>query len=89
MHGVELPCQELPEFREGRGRIGKQVQLPLGVEPDLDRAVVNTVVDPAPCESQLRGELRYRQEAMDLPRVRLPPVAEQAVMEPNDLHGAA
>ena len=87
--GVELPCPELPELGEGLGGVGEQIQLPFGVERDLDRAVVDAVVDPAPFESQLRGELRYRQEARDLPRVRLPAVAEQAVTEPNDLHGAA
>ena len=87
-HGVELPCQELPKFREGRGRIGKQVQLPLGVEPNLDRAVVNAVVDPAPFELQLRGELRHGQAARDSPRMRLLTISEYSVTQPDDLHRA-
>src|SRR3954451_9481674 len=87
--GVELSCSESPKPCEGRRGVGKQVQLSFGVELDLDRAVMDSVVDPVPLESQLRGELRYRQEARDLPRVRLPAVAEQAMTEPNDLHGAA
>jgi hypothetical protein len=50
---------------------------------------VDAIVDPAPFESQPRGELRYRQVARDLPRVRLLAVAEQSVAETDDLHGAA
>ena len=87
--GVELPRPELSEPGEGLGGVREQIQLPFGVERDLDRAVVDPVVDPAPFELQLRGELRHRQEAGDLPRVRLPAVAEQAMAEPDDLHGAA
>src|SRR6516164_1819096 len=87
--GVELPRPEFPEPGERLGGVREQVQLVLGIERDLDRAVVDPVVDPAPLQPQLRGELRHGQEAGDLPGVRLPVVAEQTVAEPNDLHGAA
>src|SRR5262249_17219957 len=85
---VELPALERPELGERLGGVGEQVQLPLGVERDLDHAVVDAIVDPASFQPQLRGELRHGQEAGDLPWVRLPVVAEQTVAEPNDLHRA-
>src|SRR5262245_44872707 len=65
--GVELPCPEFPESGECLGVVREQVESPLGVERDLDRAVVDAVVDPAPLEPQLRGELWHGQEAGDLP----------------------
>src|SRR4051794_15255242 len=86
--GVELPRPELPEPGERLGGVREQVQPPLGVECDLDRAVVDPVVDPASLETQLRGELRHGQEAGDLPGVRLPVVTEQAMAKPDDPHGA-
>ena len=89
MQGVELTCPKLAELCKGCGGVGKQVQLPLDVERNLDHAVVDAVVDPAPFESQLPDELRYRQEARDLSRVRLLAVAEHAMAEPNVLHRAA
>src|SRR3954451_17791521 len=84
--GVELPRPESSEPVEGLGGVREQIQLPFGVERDLDRAVVDAVVDPAPLEIQLLDELRHRQETGDLPRVRLPAVAEQAVAEPDEPH---
>src|SRR5678816_3477227 len=87
--GVELPCPEFPEPGERLGGVREQVQLSLGVERDLDRAVVDPVVDPVSFQPQLRGELRHGQEAGDLPWVWPPVVAEQTVAEPNDLYRAA
>src|SRR5216683_3281516 len=56
--GVELPRPELSEPVEGFGGVREQIQLSSGVERDLDRAVVDAIVDPAPFEIQLLDELR-------------------------------
>jgi hypothetical protein len=88
MQGVERPRPEPSEPVESLGRVREQIQLPFGVERDLDRAVVDAVVDPAPFEVQLLDELRHRQEAGDVSRVRLPAIAEQAVAEPDEPHRA-
>src|SRR3954447_6730879 len=86
--GVELPRPELSEPVESLGGVREQIQLSSGVERDLDRAVVDAIVDPAPFEIQPLDELRHRQETGDLPRVRLLAVAEQAVAEPDESHRA-
>src|SRR5438552_11524308 len=85
---LELPSPELLEQGHCPGLIGEQVEARLRIEGDLDRAVVNAVLDPVWRDPQGPGELRHGQVAGDAARVRLAPLAEQAMPQAEAADGA-
>ena len=80
---LDLPRHELPEPPNGLGRVGKQIKVPDRVACHFNRADVDPMVDPIPLDLQPVGDLRYRQEAGNPPRVRLPIVGEKMMTQAN------
>src|SRR5262249_46782726 len=68
--------------------VGEQVEVRVWISGHRDGAVVNPVVDPVGCDSQLSSDLRHRQAARDVPGMRLTALAEQSVSQPKDADGA-
>src|SRR5262245_42539435 len=73
---LELTCPQLLEQRDGLGLIGEQVELCCWIEGDLNRAVVNAVIDPVQRNPQGAGELRHGQVPSNAARVRLAALTE-------------
>ncbi len=80
----DLPRLELLKCGDYYRNIREQENLPIPVERDLDRALVNPIIDPVPRDLKPLGELRYGEVARDAPRVGLTPLDEDAMAKAND-----
>ncbi len=67
---VDLPGPEAAEPSNGRVSIGEQVQPHGRVGADDDDAAADALVDPAPRDAKLLGELGHGQPAWKMTRMR-------------------
>src|SRR5437868_5517499 len=81
---LDLPRLEFLKCNYAHGSIREQVNLPILVECDLDRAVVNPIVDPVFGDLQPLRDLRHGELAGNPPRMRLAPFDEQPMAKAND-----
>src|SRR5262249_17410485 len=81
---LDLAGPELLEQGDGPGTIGKQVEAGVGIESDLDGTIVNPIIDPVCLDPQAPRDLADGQAAAHPPRVRLAPLPEQAMAEPEE-----
>src|SRR5437867_2948207 len=85
---LELARPQLLEQGYCPRAVREQVELRVRIPSDLDRAVVDPVVDPVRRDPQRAGDLWHGAIAGDVTRMRLAPLAEQAVTQPNEADGA-
>src|SRR5262249_31951976 len=81
---LDLAGPELLEQGDRPGTIGKQVEARVGIEGDLDCTIVNPIIDPVRLDPQAPRDLADSQAAGDPPRVRLAPLPEPAMAEPEE-----
>ena len=74
---LELAGPQLLERGNGLGLIGEQVEVRLRIAGNLDRAVVDSVIDPVRGDPQRASELGHGQPAGNAAWVRLAAFAEQ------------
>ena len=67
---VDLPGPETAEASNGRRSIGEQVQLHGRMRSDNDDTAADALIDPAPWNAKLLGELGDGQPARHATRVR-------------------
>ena len=67
---VDLSGPETAEPSNGRFSIEEQVQLHGRVQADDDDATANTLINPAPRDAKLLGELEHSQPAREATRMR-------------------
>ena len=80
---LEAAIDQLSELLDGRRAIGKQVEPGRLIFDNLDRAVVNTVVDEMNGDAQFFGQLRNSKESFNAARVRLMAFDHDPVSEAN------
>src|SRR5260370_39321743 len=85
---LELASPQLLEQGYCLGLIGEQVEVRCRIEGDLNRAVVNAVIDPVRRDPQGAGELGHGQVPGNAARVRLAALAEQPMAQAEDSDGA-
>ena len=85
---LELARPQLLEQGYCPGLIGEQVEVRCRIEGDLNRAVVNAVIDPVRRDPQGVGELGHGQVPGNAARVRLAALAEQPMAQAEDADGA-
>src|SRR5690349_15521640 len=81
---LELAGPELLELGDRLGLIGEQVEARVGIEDNLDCTIVNPIIDPVGLDPQTPRDLTDGQAAGDPPRVRLAPLPEEAMAEPEE-----
>src|SRR3954466_11109767 len=69
---VDLPGPEIAEGSNGRLGIGEQVQLHGRTRAGDDRAAPDALIDPAPRDAELLGELEHGQPAREVARATRP-----------------
>ena len=66
----------------------EQKELGLRIALDLDRSVVNTIIDPVLRDLKPLGDLRHGEMARDAAGMRLTPLYEESMAKTNDLDRA-
>src|SRR3954465_14884677 len=85
---LDLSRLELLKKRDGHWRIWEQKELEIRVALDLDRAVMDPVIDPVLRDLKPLGDLGHGEVARDAARMRLTLLDEQAMTEADDLDRA-
>src|SRR5436309_10417 len=80
---LELASPELLEQGYCLRFVREQVEIRLAMPDDLDRAIVNPVIDPVRGDLQFAGDLRYGQEAGNATGMGLAAHAQQPVTQTN------
>jgi hypothetical protein len=80
---LEAAIDQFSELIDGRGAIGEQVKPGRSIFDNLDRAIVNPVINEMGSDAQFLGQLRNGQESFNAARMRLIPLAHNVVLEAN------
>jgi hypothetical protein len=80
---LEAAIDQFSELLDGRGAIGEQVEPGRSIFDNIDRAIVNPVINEMGSDAQFLGQLRNGQESFNAPRMRLIPLAHNVVPEAN------
>jgi hypothetical protein len=85
---LEAAIDHFSELFNGRRLIGKQVEPGHLVFDNLDRALVNAVVDEMNGDAQFFGKLRDSEAAVNSARMRLVSLEHDPMSEANRFHRA-
>src|SRR5262245_35617384 len=80
---LELASPQLLEPSDGFPLVGEQIKTRFPIPGNLNGAVMDSVVDPVRRQPDGAGNLRHRQVTRDVPRMRLPALAQEPMTEPN------
>ena len=87
-HVLEATIEQFSELFDSRRLIGKQVEPGRLIFDNLDRALMNAVVDEMNGDAQFFGKLRDSEKSLDSARMRLVSLELDPVFEANRLHRA-
>src|SRR5262245_10566513 len=80
---LEAAIDQFSELLDGRGSIGEQVEPGRSIFDNLDRAIINPVINEMGSDARFLGHLRNGQESFNAARMRLTALAHNVVLEAN------